>query len=379
MMNHKRLAGIGIATSSSVIAAPARATSSSVLTAPARATSSSVLTAPARATSSSVLTAAVRAAARVSLLLVLIIGAGGLTYAVAQRKDAVSYRDAIVVLPDETRDNVVSFGGDIDVQGKVRKSVLAFGGSITISGEVGEAVVGFGARITLKETAVVKGDLVILGGSIEKAAGSRVDGDTVNFKSSELFTRIFGEGFKGFFALSFWPIILIFKLVNFIVWLLLAVIVSSTLSKRVTFASDQVRKAFWPTFGVGLAAQFLFGFALAIGVILCLVLIGIPIVMSLGMGAIVVKIFGRVVLLFLIGESLSRAFHKQTITPAGAAVLGTFIVGFVSFIPFLGFLFTGVLGIIGWGAAIRTKFGTTENWFARGARPIPPGGSGLNF
>jgi hypothetical protein len=314
----------------------------------------------------------------IAALLVLIIGAGGLTYAVAQKKDAVSYRDAIVVLPGETRDNVVSFGGDIDVQGRVRKSVLAFGGSITISGEVGDAVVGFGSRITLKETAVIKGDLVILGGSIEKADGSRVDGDTVNFKSSQFFSKIFGEGFKGFFALSLWPLILIFQLVNLIVWLLLAAIISSTLSKQVTFASDQVRKAFWPTFGIGLAAQFLFGFAVGIGVILCFVLIGIPIVMSLAMGAIVVKVFGRVVLFFLIGESLSRALHKQVITPLGASLLGTLVVGLIGFIPFLGFLFTGVLGIIGWGAAIRTKFGTTENWFARGSRPIPPGGSGLN-
>ena len=314
----------------------------------------------------------------IAALLVLIIGAGGLTYAVAQKKDAVSYRDAIVVLPGETRDNVVSFGGDIDVQGRVRKSVLAFGGSITISGEVGDAVVGFGSRITLKETAVIKGDLVILGGSIEKADGSRVDGDTVNFKSSQFFSKIFGEGFKGFFALSLWPLILIFQLVNLIVWLLLAAIISSTLSKQVTFASDQVRKAFWPTFGIGLAAQFLFGFAVGIGVILCFVLIGIPIVMSLAMGAIVVKVFGRVVLFFLIGESLSRALHKQVITPLGASLLGTLVVGLIGFIPFLGFLFTGVLGIIGWGAAIRTKFGTTENWFARGSRPIQPGGSGLN-
>jgi hypothetical protein len=306
-------------------------------------------------------------------LLMAIAGAGGLIYAVAQKKDAVSYHDAIVVLPGETRDNVVSFGGDIDVQGKVRKSVLAFGGTITISGEVGDAVVGFGSRITLKETAVVQGDLVILGGSVEKAPGSRVDGDTVNFKGSELVSNIFGQGFfKGFFGISLLPIILIFKLVKLIVWLLLALIVSATLSKQVTFASDQVRKAFWPTFGIGLAAQFLFGLAVAVGVILCFVLIGIPIVMSLAIGAVVVKVFGRVVLFFLIGESLLRAFHKKTITPIGASLLGALVASFFGFVPFLGLLVTGVLGILAWGAAIRTKFGTTENWFARGARPVPP-------
>ena len=133
-------------------------------------------------------------------------------------------------------------------------------------------------------------------------------------------------------------------MVNLIIWLLLAAIVSSTLSKQVTFASDQVRKAFWPTFGVGLAAQFLFGFAIVIGAVLCLVLIGIPIVMSLAMGGLVVKVFGRVVLFFLIGESLSRALHRQTITPLGASLLGALVVGLISFVPFLGFLFIGRAG-----------------------------------
>ena len=92
--------------------------------------------------------------AGLSAIIALLVMAGGLAFAAAQKRDAVSYHDTIVVLPGETRDSVVSFGGDIDVQGKVRKSVLSFGGTITISGEVGEAVVGFGARIVLKETAV---------------------------------------------------------------------------------------------------------------------------------------------------------------------------------------------------------------------------------
>ncbi len=37
----------------------------------------------------------------------------------------------------------------------------------------------------------------------------------------------------------------------------------------------------------------------------------------------------------------------------------------VGFIPFVGFLFTLVLSILGWGAVIRTKFGTTDVWIGR--------------
>jgi hypothetical protein len=35
------------------------------------------------------------------------------------------------------------------------------------------------------------------------------------------------------------------------------------------------------------------------------------------------------------------------------------------FHPFVGFLFSQVLNIIGWGVVIRTKFGTKENWFRK--------------
>jgi hypothetical protein len=306
-----------------------------------------------------------------ALLAAFIVLACGSVLAAAQKKDqVVGLHDTIVVSADETRDNVVTFGGNIIVEGKVRKSVLAFGGTITISGEVGEAVVGFGAHITLKATAVVKGDLVGLGGTIDKESGFRVDGDTVYFKGTELTSKIFKEGLKGIFSVSLWPIILIFKLINLVVWFLLALLGASLFPKQIAFASESFRKSFWPTFGIGFGALTLYTIALIIGTLLCLVLIGIPIVMGLAMGAVIVKVFGRVVLFYFFGESLSRALHKTKTTPLGVTLLGWLVVGVISFIPVFGFLFTSVLGILGWGIAIRTKFGSTENWFRRGTQPI---------
>ena len=309
--------------------------------------------------------------AALTAILTLLAAAGGFAAAfAAQKNDSVGYRDSIVVLPDETRNNVVSFGGDIDVRGKVRKSVLSFGGTITVSGEVGEAIVGFGARIVLKDTAVVHGDLVGLGGSIEKDPGAQVTGDTVSFKSSELTAKIFGGGLKGLFGLSFWPLIIIFKIVNLMFWVLLGVITVSIYPKQVAFAADQIRKAPLPTLGYGLAAQFLFVIAIVIAAVLCLVLIGIPLVMGLAVGGFLAKVFGRVAVFALLGGSLSRALGRGTITPVGAAVLGALVVGLIGFVPILGFLAVGVLSLFGWGTAVRTRFGTMENWLQK--KPLPP-------
>lgn len=281
--------------------------------------------------------------------------------------DKIGYRDTIIVSAGETRDNVVTFGSDVVIEGTVRKSVLAIGGTITISGEVGDSVVAIGARIVLKSTAVIKRDLVGLGGTIEKESGFRVDGDTVYFKGSDISAKFLKEGFKGIFSFSLLPIILIFKLVNIVVWFLLAVVVAALFPLQITYAAAQVRTHFWPTLGTGLVAYVLFVFAVIVAAVLCLILIGIPILLTLAMAGLAIKIFGKVALFYFFGESLARSFHRQAVSPLGGALLGLLLVSLIGFIPILGFLFSSVISIIGWGAVLRTKFGTTENWFRRSA------------
>ena len=295
--------------------------------------------------------------------------------------DQIGYRDTIVVSAGETRENVVTFGSDVVIEGTVRKSVVAIGGTITVSGEVGDSVVGIGARITLKSTAVIKRDLVMLfAPPAQREPGYRVDGDTVYFKGPDISAKLFEKGFVGFFSFAFLPIIMIFKLVNMFVWFLLAIVVASLFPKQVIFAASKVRTQFWPTLGTGLVVYILFVFAVIVAAILCIVLIGIPVLMALAIGGLVIKVFGKVALFYFFGESLSRAMHRPSVTPLGGALLGLLLVSLIGFVPFFGFLFSAVVSILGWGVVVRTKFGTTENWFRRTApatpaapvMPVPP-------
>ncbi len=297
----------------------------------------------------------------------------GATVLAAQDRGArVGYKDTIIVAVGETRDNVISFGGDIIIEGKVRKTVLALGGSITVSGEVGDAVVGIGSAITIKSSAVIRGDLVGIGGTVLKEPGFKVEGDTVYFKSSELSGKIFKEGLKGIFSVSFWPIILVFKLVNLFIWLLVGIVMALLFPRQITFAAGEMRRNFWPTFGTGLLALVCFTIFVTFAAVLCLLLIGIPIVLSLVVVGLIVKVFGRVVVLLIFGESLAAAFNKRSISPIAAVLLGLVVFGFIEFIPVLGFFFSFLMGIMGWGIALRTKFGTVDNWFRRGPRPLAP-------
>jgi len=299
------------------------------------------------------------------LLAVLAFAATGLAVPLAAQQEVSVKRD-IFVAAGETQDNIISFGGNVVVEGRVKQSVVAFGGTITVSGEVGEAVVGIGSNIVLKPTAAIRGDVISLGGLLEKEPGCTITGDTVYFKASELGGRLFNRGlFKGIFAFPLFPLLIFIKLIGLFLWLIAAIVVAVLFPRPIVRAAAAVRTSFWPVFWTGLLAVVIFTGLAIFAALLCFILIGIPIAIALFWAGLIVKIFGRVVLFYVLGESLLKAFGAKNIRVVGASLLGLLIVSFIGFIPFIGFLFTLVLSILGWGAVVRTKFGTTDHWLGR--------------
>ncbi len=298
-------------------------------------------------------------------LLGLFIGiflCGGLSPLCA--RENISVKEDVFVAKDDVQDNIISFGGNVTVEGRVKENVVAFGGTITLSGEVGDTVVGLGSAITLRPTAVIKGDLVSLGGVLNKEPGCSIQGDTVYFKSSEFLSRILRGGL---FSVPLLPIVLILKLFAVFIWLLLAVVVAGLFPRQLVFASAQVRATFWPVVGTGAMSLIIFVTLILFSAFLSLVLIGIPFLLFLIAVGLAIKIFGQVVLFHFFGESLGKALGVRAPAPLLAVVLGIVIVSLISFIPFVGFLFSFCLSLIAWGVVIRTKFGSTENWFRRKA------------
>jgi len=281
-----------------------------------------------------------------------------------QGQGAIFKKD-ILVEPGEVQDNLISFGGEILVKGKVNESVINFGGTIIIEGYVGDSVVGFGTEIVLGSSAVVKGDVVSIGGTLDKRPGAVIDGDTVFFSVSDEFGRFLKGGLTGIFGISLLPLLLILKLITLFIWFLLAIITVALFPRQISFASQQVRTSFWPVFGTGLLTIFIFTALVVFSVFLVFILVGIPILLALVAVGVIIKIFGRVVAFHLLGRGLYRAVGRREPSALVAVLLGLVIFGFVGFIPIIGSLFAFVLSIIGWGVAVRTKLGTVENWFRK--------------
>jgi len=267
----------------------------------------------------------------------------------------------ITVAAGESQDNVFTLGGNAVVDGTVRESVVAFGGTITVSGEVGKDVVGLGSRILIKSTAVVKGQVVALGGTLEKEPGCTIQGDTVYFKGPEIGDQVL----KGIFSWSLIPVILIIKLIIVFVWLMLALVGAALLPKPLALAPGELRKSFWLVFAIGFLAHIVFIGLIIFAALLSIILIGIPVLLALVAAAVIIKVFGRLVVFYFFGESLLRAFGSRNASAIGIVLMGLLVFSLISFLPIFGFLFGLVMNIVGWGIAIRTKFGTTENMFQK--------------
>ena len=215
----------------------------------------------------------------------------------------------VYVAEDEVQKNVIALGGDVLIKGKVKESVVAIGGSITIEGEVGEVVLGIGSPITLKSTAIIKGDVVALGGNLLKEPGTTIKGDTIYFKVESL-KDVLGI-LSGLSFAPFIPILIIIKLIAVLIWFILALVLAAIFPRQLALASAQIRKSFWSTFGIGLLAIIIFTGLIIFSAFLSLILIGIPLLLALILIGVIIKIFGRVTVFYFFGDSLARAFGSK--------------------------------------------------------------------
>lgn len=297
--------------------------------------------------------------------LLVLLAAAPLAFAAPAQAEIGSAKD-IHVAPGETQDKIFSLGGHVFIEGAVREDVFVVGGSITVSGEVGQSVVGIGSHVVIKETAKIGEDLAALGGTLEKEPGCSIVGDTIYFETRELGDKLFKDGlFQGLFSLSIIPVIVVIKLVIIFLWLIAAAIGVALFPKPIAFAAGEIRKNFWPAFGTGLVAILIFTMLVLFAALLSFILIGIPIALALGVAGFLVKVFGRLAVFTFLGESLLKALGSKRIGVMGAAVAGLLVFSLATFVPVLGFLFGFVMNAVGWGIAIRTKFGSMENWFQK--------------
>ncbi|MEE9617628.1 MAG: polymer-forming cytoskeletal protein [Anaerolineae bacterium] len=289
--------------------------------------------------------------------------------------------------------DLVVFNGDVtlEVGSRVEGSVVIWNGSANVEGTVEGDLIVSGGDIYLGKSARVQGDVVCSWNcELEQEEEARVDGSIVEGipmqglrlerwrtlprtlipVPSPPTSWVSGPG-----QVLAWTLRVMRDVVGILVIAAVAGLVALIWPHQTTQVGRAVVEAPWPSFGVGLlttvAATTLI---IALAITICLSPFAALVALSLGAAG----LFGWIGVGAVVGERLLQALNARGIAPLWTAGLGTLLITLIGMglsaafclAPF-GWLMIFVLGCLGLGAVVLTRFGTTAYAPPR-PTPSPP-------
>jgi hypothetical protein len=256
-------------------------------------------------------------------------------------------------------DNVISFGGTIDIKGKLEHSLILIGGSLTLDGEVGEDIICFGSRIEIGGKARVQGDLYAIGGKLTKETTAKLMGDFTYFrfdlKKIESTVIPFLSDARTF---------TFFKIIKIILWFIITLIVFAVVPQKIIGADALFDKHKLKIGTVGLLSLFSFIFLLFVFILMFFILIGIPLLFALLLIYFAIFIFGRTVIFYYIGNKIADGLKLKNIMPALFILFGWVVYGLLKFVPVVGPVILLIINLfeigIGVGFILRKKLKLVE-------------------
>jgi hypothetical protein len=256
--------------------------------------------------------------------------------------------------------NIISFGGNIDIKGNVKHSLILIGGSLKLDGEIGEDIICIGAHVEISENALVKGDVFAIGGKLSKAPGAKLMGDFTNFRFD--LKKIESTLIP---ILSDVRIFTFFKIIKIILWFVITLIVFAVFPRKINRAENLFANYILKIGAVGLISLFSFFFLLFVFIIMSFILIGIPLLFALLLCYFFTFILGRTILFYYIGDKIAAGLRLKNITPSLFVLFGVIFYGILNFIPLVGPIILLILNIfevgIGVGFIARKRLNLIDN------------------
>ena len=270
------------------------------------------------------------------------------------------------------RQQVVALGRDVIVDGEALADVAVIDGSARVTGSIGGDLLVLGGRVKLESTAHVAGDVFVLGGALDAAPGATIGGRAVSYAnmSSAWLTLLEGPSL-GLSSGS--PLILGAKLALLAAWVALVLLLFAVSGRQLLATSDVVRREPGRCFFVGLTGVLAMVMTALFFSAVAAWLIGAPLLVLVVLLALLLKLWGMVAVFHAVGVWLLGRFGRRRLVPLHAASLGVIALGVVKFVPFAGVVFWTVATFVGVGAALISKFGRREPWFATGEALDAPG------
>jgi hypothetical protein len=271
--------------------------------------------------------------------------------------------------------DLVVVGGNVTLEAgsTVNGNVFMLGGNGSAAGEIRGDVSMIGGNLALLATAVVHGNVNTFGGNIDRTPGSQIEGQVFSGQSYQgpsinlpPFRGVYGPDFTGFNLFNTMTDIL-WGILRTLLMAGLAVLVVMFFAEPTARAAKAILDAPVITGAIGLLTVIVFPVLFVLlAITLCLLPVGI-------VGAFIFAVawvFGSIAVGLEVGLRLANVFNWHP-HPAAAAGLGTLFLQLVGLVPCFGGLVAFVVGILGVGAILLTRFGSRAYIKPSASTPVP--------
>ena len=286
-------------------------------------------------------------------------------------RERVGVLTAIEVAADEVVEgDVVCVGGTASVAGRVKGDVVVVGGTLDLAGAVEGELVAVGSSVSFGPDASVRDDVVTVGSRVDDA-GLEYGGQRVNV------VPIFGiptarGSFGVFTSILGWMALLRVFLVFIVILACLALA-----PHQVQELSERIGPGYVRALFIGLVAH---AALFAIGLLLAITVIGLPVLLALLAAFWLLRILGRAGLFHAVGRGLGRGLSRE-MSLVGATLLGfvpwALLVVLPYFFGFAGLIVAIAVRMVLWLLVDFPAIGVVLEWLyeQRRVRPsaaIPP-------
>lgn len=305
----------------------------------------------------------------VVILVALIVP--GTAFAKELRDDKIVFGGSFTLNSGESIEgNLLILGSVVDLKENsiVNGDVVLLGGTIDVNGTITGNLVGIAGVVTLSENALIEGDLIVQAASINRDSAARIEGQVViGFQIPPLALTIRGIPPPQDPRIDF-PVFPVWRgfwfLFRTFLWAAIAVLVTLFLPNPTERVARAITGQPILSSGIGLLTIFVGPILL---LLLAITLILIPVSL---LGILLLAIawfFGRIAIGLVVGRKLGVLINQDWPAPL-AAGLGTFCLilvvdGIGMIVPCVGWLVPALVGLVGLGGVLLTRFAT---------QPYPP-------
>ncbi len=279
---------------------------------------------------------------------------------------------------DDLTGNLAVIGGTATLEegSTMTGDVFLTGGTITVSGSINGDLIAIGGAINIEDTAVINGNISLIGATLKNSPLAEINGE-ITEQSPKFFDFDFST--PGGIKLPFSPIQtpltrMLQASLQALAMAALAVIIGLLFPQQTKRIGETISREPLITGGVGLLTVVIAAILLVLFTV-TIILIPITLLSAILLG--VAFLFGWVAVGYEIGQLIAGIFknswHSSIAAGIGVLLVGL-ITGFATLIPCVGWLVGFIVAIVGLGAVVISRFGSSKyaNKMAQAVLPTVP-------